>query len=63
MEAQGPIAPTSSSALYNPKGYPRLLQTSLANSGLLLLTLTEGSTGVGSFVFIPIEAQGRHQAV
>lgn len=46
-----------------PGAISRLLQSSLANPGLLLLTLTEGRTGVGSFVLIPIEAQGRHQSV
>lgn len=42
---------------------PQAFQSGVASPGLLLLTLAKGSTGVGSFVFIPIETQGRHQPV
>lgn len=46
MEAQGPIVPTSSSALYNPKGYPRLLQSSLGSSGLRSLPSLKDARGL-----------------
>lgn len=45
------------------QGLPQAASIQPWQLGSALLTLTEGRTGVGSFVLIPVEAQGRHQAV